>query len=322
MRSSATIAGILATGQAQVADLVTLSIPRRWYTFPGGTPVDAPAVVRWTSHARSLRYGGNVFQGLAGTVWSRDDRAEQIGSEVSQLACSVAGDLLVPWRTDPAVPATVDMIPLMELAILGLLEGATIQIDQAVAATWPSVPAGEAAADLPIGQVLDRWVYGEIVRAGRGEGQTVRMDVRSWVHKGGASVPRSVLTPTCRWEFGGPECGVTGIWSSVLVLGTPTQDAVEFNSTTRRDYGSAIPLFGRNLGIRRAVGAGIDNGGSVIYSLPDPWPWALTASTPVAVSVQCSKQATGAIDARQSCMAFANLVRFAGFPGMPAPESA
>jgi hypothetical protein len=321
VRSSATIAAILATGQAQVVDLVTLSIPRRWYTFPGGAAVDAPAVVRWTSHSRSLRYGGNVFQGLAGAVWSRGGRNDQVGAEVAQLSCSLAGTVLVPWRTDPANPSTVDQIPLSDLAVLGLLEGATLQIDEAVATTWPVAPAGEAAAALSIDQVLDKRVLAEVVRAHRAEGMAVRMEARSLLHRGGESLPRSVLAPTCRWEFGGAECGVTGIWSSVLVL-EADDDAVEVNSTVRRDYGSVVPLFGRNLGIRRAFGAGVVGGGSVIYSLPEPWPWDLADGTPLAVSVQCSKMANQSLAGRDSCEGFGNLARFAGFPGMPSPESA
>ena len=63
MRTAAAASTALSTGRAIIVDLVTLTIPRKWY-LSDGTLVEAPAVARWTSHDRSLLYGGNTFRGL------------------------------------------------------------------------------------------------------------------------------------------------------------------------------------------------------------------------------------------------------------------
>lgn len=310
---------LLDSGRAVLADLVTLTIPRRWYSFPGATPVDAPAVVRWTSHDRPLRFQGEVFHGLSGTVWTRGGRNDQVGSEVSQLSCSVAGDLPVSWRTHPTDAAQVDLIDLSDLAVLGLLEGATLQIDEAVLEAFPQAPAGEAAADLPIGHVTTAVVLGEVVEAGL-DALAVSMRVRSLQHRGGASVPRSVFAPTCRWDFAGPECGYSSQVASRTVVAA-TEESVTLSALQAEDFAAVTPLSGRNMGIRRTLGVGDSDGLERTYALPTPWPWPLAGGTEVAVAFECSKSFQ-ALTGRPSCTMLLRQARFGGFAAMPPPEGA
>lgn len=319
MRAGAS--AVLAGGQAALVDLVTLTIPRRWYAFPGGTPVDAPAVVRWTSHDRALRLQGQVFQGLPGTVHTRAQRSDQVGSEISTVALSVAGDLPVSWRTHPTDSAQVESIDLSELAMLGLLEGATLQVDEAVLASFPSAPAGESAADLPIGQVTTAVVLGEVVEASL-DSLSVAMRVKSLHHRAGLSVPRSTYSPNCRWEFGGPECGYVGQWGQQTTT-VSTDETIGWSSISfAQDFGSVVPLAGRNMGIRRTLGVGQIVGGNRVYALPDPFPWALAAGTAVAVGAECSKAMSESLTGRMSCFSLLRFAQFGGFPALPPPEGA
>lgn len=283
----------------------------------GSDPVFAPSVHRWTSHDRPLRFQGAVFQGLPGTVWTRGPRSDQAGSEVSTLACSVAGDLPVSWRTHPTDTAQVDQIDLSELAVLGLLEGATLQIDEAVLDSLPAAPAGESAADLPIGQVTTAVVLGEVVEASL-DALSVAMRVRSFQHRAGASVPRAVFAPTCRWDFAGPECGYASQWAERTALET-TEESIRLSALQAEDFGSVVPLSGRNMGIRRTLGVGDNDGLERTYALPEPWPWPMADNTPVAVGFECSK-GLSALTGRPSCTMLLRQARFGGFAGMPPPE--
>jgi len=318
MRAGAS--AVLAGGQAALVDLVTLTIPRRWYAFPDGTAVDAPAVVRWASHDRALRFQGQVFQGLPGTVHTRAQRSDQVGSEISTVALSVAGDLPVSWRIHPTDSAQVESIDLSELAVLGLLEGATLQVDEAVLASFPGAPAAESAADLPIGQVTTAVVLGEVVEASL-DSLSVAMRVKSLHHRAGLSVPRSTYSPACRWEFGGPECGYVGQWGQQTTT-VSTEESVGWGSLVAWDFGSVVPLAGRNMGIRRTLGVGQDVGGNRVYALPDPFPWALAAGTAVAVGAECSKAMNENLTGRPSCFVLDRFAQFGGFPALPPPEGA
>lgn len=323
MRTGAAAAAALASGQAILADLVTLSIPRRWYTAAGAL-VEVPAVVRWTSHDRSVRYGGNVFQGLPGTAWTRGKRTDPTGQELATFDASVAGSLLVPWRTSAANASLVDQIELSELAALGLLEGATLRIDQAVLSAWPTSPEATIAADAVLGSTI-------LMQVQSADRQGWRVDIKgaSLVSDAGASVPRSMVSPYCRWEFGSVECygsavarpleaaTIVGMDGDRLVLSTTLSNWME-------RWPVLVPLEGRNLGIGRMIGEKIADGANWSYRLAEAFPWAQGAGAAVVLK-KCSKAwssspiaAEGAND--YGCIQIGNGARFAGFPYLPASE--
>jgi hypothetical protein len=322
VRTGAAAAAALASGQAILLDLVTLSIPRRWYTAAGAL-VEDPAVVRWTSHDRSVRYGGNVFQGLPGTAWVRGKRTETTGRELTQFEGSVAGSLLVPWRTSAANASLVDQIDLSELAAAGLLEGARLRIDEAVLSAWPSSPEATIAADA----VVESNVLVDI-QSGDRDGWTVALKGASPMADGGASVPRSMVSPYCRWEYGSVECMGAAVARPLEAATIVGMDDDRLVISTELPLGYArwpvlIPLEGRNLGIGRMIGERVADGANWSYRLSEQWPWAQGAGAAVVLK-KCSKMpytvplGTNAED--WGCLYEGNLSRFAGFPYVPASE--
>ncbi len=315
MRAAAAASTVLSTGQAIIVDLVTLSIPRRWY-LSDGTLVEAPAVVRWTSHDRALRFGGNVFQGLPATAWDRGKRVDASGAELSTQEASLAGSLLVDWRTHPTNAVTVEQIELSELAMLGLLDGATLTVDVAVLSAYPQSPEAEIAS----GNVFGSMSTFEVTQGWR-DGWTTRMSLASPLHMAGVSVPRATISPYCRWEYGSAEClGATA--ARALTETTITASDAEtvtlssasmFNS---RAWRALVPMSGRNMGVSRLIGK---QGISTVCLLQEPFPWPM-AGVQGAVLSQCSLDIFGG-SAASGCLVQGNLDRFGGFPYVPASET-
>lgn len=323
MRTAAAASTALSTGRAIIVDLVTLTIPRKWY-LSDGTLVEAPAVARWTSHDRSLLYGGNTFRGLSGTVWTPGKRVDTTGKELAQYDCSVAGSLLVDWRTSPTNPALVDQIELSELAMLGLLEGGILQVDRAILSAWPSSPEAEIAADCVVGAVA----LVQIQSADR-DGWTVTIKAASPMSDGGSSVPRSVVSPFCRWEFGSVECrgsalsrqletaAIVGMSGERLVISTALSNWMD-------RWPVLMPLDGRNMGIGRLIGEKAADGANWSYRLSGEFPWPQGAGAAVVLR-KCSRMwssspasADGGND--YGCLEAGNAAMFGGFPFMPASE--
>lgn len=314
MRLAAGALSVLATGRAILVDLVTLTIPRSWY-LADGTLVSAPAVARWTSHDRALRYGGNTFRGLSGTVWTRGKRTDTTGQELAQFEGRVAGPLAVAWRTSPTDARVVEQIELSDLAALGLLEGATLRLDEAVLTSWPG-PDDEIAA----GSVLEKRVLVEIQSASR-DGFSVVLTGRSPLAGAGDSVPRSVVSPFCRWEFGSVECMGAAVPRPLdVVTLTDAGDGTvscATGSITLPDWRVAVPLSGRNMGVARMIGAQQTVGALDVFRVDEAWPWPL-GTADVAILRQCSRDWAGG---DSHCAVFGNRPRYGGFVGVPASES-
>lgn len=323
MRTAAAASAALATGQAILVDLVTLTIPRSWY-LADGTLVSAPAVARWTSHDRALRYGGNTFRGLSGTVWTRGKRTDTTGQELPQFEGTLAGSLLVDWRTHPTDAAQVDQIELYELAMLGLLDSATIQVDVAVLSAWPTSPEASLAADavLPADVVV-------LVQSADRSGWTTTFKGLAPPSVGNASVPRAVVSPFCRWEFGSVECmgdavprplesaTIVGIEGERLVLSTTLSEWMD-------RWPVLMPMVGRNMGIPRLIGEKVASGANWSYRLSEQFPWTQGSGTAVVLK-KCSRMwssSPSGIDGGSDwgCIQSGNGPRFGGFPRVPASE--
>lgn len=354
MIASSGIAAVLATKQVMLVDLVTLTIKRGhcWqFDANGLNPVKKVILdaVRWTSAPRPLRAnvgeGLQLFQPLSGVAYQRGSLASAAGAEVLQLSMSVAGPLPVYLSTAQDGSGSF-ATSLMELALLGLLDGAQLTIDQAVVTNLPATPtaAGATAGTLSPDPVR---VFGGVVRGVKPTAQAVEFDACDPLIQGGGAVPRNLFSPSCQWEFaggsGGNGCPVVrsgggSIRTNIQKAGSdvtfPDANTVSIALAAPGNYSWAflVPQDGPMMGMRFQIG-GFRSG--LLFDFADrlPWPWGCTW---VQIEETCSKAWTSPADVYTSAFPCASwdaylkangqlagtLSRFGGFPDMPAPESA
>jgi hypothetical protein len=344
MIASSGISAVLATKQALLVDLVTLTIKRGhcWqFDANGLNPVKKEILdtVRWTSAPRPLRANVydpisgtttlQLFQPLSGVAYQRGSLASAAGAEVLQLSMSVAGPLPVYLSTAQDGSGSFAS-SLMELALLGLLDGAQLTIDQAVVTDLPATPtaAGATAGTLSPDPVR---VFGGVVRGVKPTAQAVEFDACDPLIQGGGAVPRNLFSPACQWEFaGGNGCPVgrtTATTNAVLVgasVAFPDAGTVSLPGNpgviSPYGWGFLVPQDGPMMGMRFQVGA-YRGGNSFDFADRLPWAWSCTAAH---LELSCSKAYSGGtvgLSAR-SCSDWAATSKFGGSPDMPAPESA
>lgn len=128
----------------------------------------------------------------------------------------------------------------------------------------------------------------------------------------GGTVCTGAITPACRWEWAGPQCGATESSANSVVtaiLGPTRLSSPAFN---------AAPPWGTHVGARIRVGtwlgliASVDYGTGVA-TVTSPMPYGLGPLSPVEVWPQCRKTPA-------DCAAVPggnNLPRYGGFAAVP-----
>lgn len=360
----------IAKGSVVVFDAVTLTVKRgRIIRFPGGigvggilTPITD--TVRWTSAPVPLRVyapdgsGPTLFQSLPGVAYSRDKLVQKAGREVTQISLAVAGSLPISLATACDNSGNLSgsfMTSLMELCLLGLLDGAHVTIDQIVlpSGQLPSTPTAAGSAYGIVSTIPVRRFAG-IVRQAKPGMESVTLDCCDPMILGGGSVPVGIFSPECRWDFCDGRCPVDWNLQSAGFYnhGSGTHQAIDGTQVLFGDFaygnlqmpntvamsanwGFLVPQDGPMMGMRFQIG-GINAIGAYTWGdFADYLPWTWSCSI-VHIEYQCSKllrnpELSAGVRPRpcsdwDSSMSRAgmpsSLNRFGGFPDMPQPESA
>jgi len=370
------VAAELAKGHVTIFDVVTLRISRgRIIRFPGASGtggVATPIVdaVRWTDAPVPLRVyeidgsGPNLFQPLSGAAYKRDRLRQSVGREVMQLGVSVTGDLPINLSTacdSVGVLSGSFATSLMELCLLGLLDGARITVDQVVLTSGqlPSTPTAAGAAYGIVSTIPVRRFDG-IIRKASPENERITMECCDPRILGGGSVPVGIFSPSCRWDFCEGPCpvawnlGDASMGTHIRLAGTAVdfQDgsrvkvllsnlftgAVDLLSARELVWAMLVPLDGPMMGMRFQLGS-LDGTGMesdtthIQWQLADSLPWVWSCNY-CHLEIGCSKRlhATGAEAQPRTCVVWnghpvrsglpTSLHRFGGFPDMPQPETA
>lgn len=267
--------------QVHMADLFT-------FTLTGGT------AVRYTSADAPVTANSLTF-----------DRGPAIKRGTTKLAVGISVDTLeLTLNADASV--TVGGVPLLQLIAGGWLDGARVSLER----VFSAAPGAT-------------WVGGLGLFSGRvAEVKTTRFEASIGVHSDAelldVMIPRNVYQPGCSNTLFDATCGL--LKASYAVTGTATsvtnatRTAFSTGLAQAADYfalGWAVGLTGANAGVGRTIKAFA----SGLVTTVQPWPAAVAIGDTFTVYPGCNKtQAT--------CTSkFSNVVRFRGYPYVPAPET-
>ena len=361
MIAAAGVENVLATGRVQIVDLVTLTIRRgRCHQFDGnGTFTGVNEIedsVRWTSATRSLRTsamakdGGQVYEPLSRVAYQRGTLQGSLGAEVLQISMSVSGALPIYLSTAQDGSGSF-ATSLMELALLGMLDGSRLTIDQAVVYDLPMTPVAAGAGYGVLSPDPVR-VFDGVIRGAKPSSHWVEFEACDVLIQGGGSVPRNLFSPLCRWEFAtgasqGVGCPMVKVlWGDGIVatkanthkkiLGSavsfPYPGWIRFQASDALPWAFIVPQDGPMMGMRFQLGNRIDG---YTCELADTLPWAWSCTT-AHIESSCSKTLTqGDLETSAQSCAMWDLRNdtcggepgdiksgFGGFPDMPEPENA
>lgn len=362
MIAAAGVENVLATGRVQIVDLVTLTIRRgRCHQFDGGGYFNGVKEiedsVRWTSATRSLRTsatakdGGQVYEPLQGVAYQRGNLQGSLGAEVLQISMSVSGVLPINLSTAQDGSGSF-ATSLMELALLGMLDGSRLTIDQAVVYDLPMTPVAAGAGYGVLSPDPVR-VFDGVIRGAKPSSQSVEFDACDVLIQGGGSVPRNLFSPLCRWEFAtgasqGVGCpAIRKLGTGLLHTNFPMSSGSIFFDTAssviigpfvgidlrRFTWGFIVPQDGPMMGMRFQIGNFLSwSFDCYRFELADKLPWTWSATT---VHVECGCSKSGTKDASISSLIVSGpscanwdvwqpgtLSGFGGFTDMPEPENA
>lgn len=267
--------------QVYMVDLYTI-------TLSGG------AVVRYTNADTAVTVNGATF--AAAPAITRGRTKVAIGVAVDSLTVTLAADTSI----------TINSVPLLQFIAGGGLDGGRLVLERAFAAS-----------------ALSAWVGAVMLFQGRiGDPQVDRFSaavpVKSDSELLNVMVPATIYQPGCSNTLFDSTCGLAKTSYAASATATSASDATRRTFSTGLaqaagyfDMGWAVGLTGPNAGIGRTIKS---FAGGVISSI-QPWPIAIAVGNTFTVYPGCDKtQAT--------CSAkFANLLRFRGYPYVPAPET-
>jgi hypothetical protein len=295
-----------------------------------------------------------VYQPIAGIAYQRETLRSQGGAEVVQVNVSVAGNMPITLSTQQNGTGAF-ATTLAELALLGLLEGATLTVDQAVVTTLPATPVQAASATYGVLSPDPVRKFSGVVRVAQPDGVSVSMEAVDTLILGGGNVPRSAYSPLCRWEFCGAQLGTsrcikpmkladTGqlnvdnrVWTHAVISNV---FLTVVNSTLSMPYhiraaawGFLVPQDGPMMGMRIQLGRCISSPdtGNWVWEIADTIPWTWSCDLAM-IEYQCNKTDGSVTNANDvytvgvGCTGWAEgtvnpFVNFGGADRMPKPEA-
>lgn len=281
-------------------ELITLLSTQRqfWmcdlYTF---TLVDG-TVLRFTSADIDVTVGTNTFL-HTGPLIKRSRTRQSIGTSVDQLDLSISAD----------VATLLSGLPWLQAISNGALDGATVELERAFAASAADAMAGNIAGTL-------------VQFPGRGsdtsvESLTAREIVRSFMELLNTQLPRNLYQPPCGNTLYDTACGVSRAAFaafSAVASGSTRQvlNCALANAAGYFDIGEIVMTSGQNLGVIRTVKTYAPGVVNLAYPLPKP----VTVGDSFTIYPGCDRREV-TCDTR-----FGNKPRFRGTPYVPVPETA
>jgi uncharacterized phage protein (TIGR02218 family) len=267
--------------QIVIQDLYTL-------TLPGGQ------VLRWCGSDVPVTVGANTW--VLGPGLARGRLKWSTGITVDTLD--------VRLYTDGS--HTISGTPLIGYVARGGLDNARLQVDRAYRASHSTPVVGVLLGF--VGRVADA----------KPDRTLVQLQVKSDTELLDVMVPREVYEPGCLNTLYDTRCGVSR--AARTVSGTATQAS----NSTRTAFGHSRPeaagyfdlgvvafTSGANAGVSRTVKAHVPG----TFTLLNPLPFAVAVGDAYEVRPGCDRL-------KATCSSkFNNLIRFRGYPFIPAPET-
>lgn len=321
--TSPQLQALLLTKQFVLCDLYT-------FTLTSGT------VLRYTTADIDIGDGnGNTFSS-AGPYFEKVSTHKGFHAKVG-LDTDTWGVTIAPRMSDPltgtAYPDMIGDVPWMQGAVVGILDGATVQVDRQYFAAWPQPPWGlnnpfpPSAPDY----ILSKLFYG---RVGQIEFSrtTATVTINSWMNLlTTTKMPANMFGSSCRHTLFDAGCALlaSNFQFSGAVYSQPSYNAQALY-TTHVELPPAVPPFpaltlalgrivmtsGSCKGLhKRILGYSPSSGpeGSDQITLDYPFPFAINAGDAFNVFPGCDKS-------MESCVVFGNLINYGGFPYIPVPE--
>lgn len=254
-------------------------------------------ILRYSSGDQRVTWGGNDYL-ITGPIFKRGAIRTVRGLAVDTM------DLTIQ-TTDPT--HLLNGMPFIKAAASGALDGATVKVERAFFSAWDAPVVGTLV--LFLGRVSS---LGDISR------YSVEVNVASDLELLNVRVPRNVYTPNCSLNVYSSPCGVNK--ASFTVTGTVEDvlaSRVKFDSGLTQaaeyfDLGVLTFTSGANAGLSRTVKNYAAGG---IFEFALPWTFNLAVGDTFSVYPGCDKT-------KATCTSrFSNVIRFRGFPYIPAPET-
>lgn len=266
-------------------------------SFQGPDQYGKGASINYSASANALSFP-------LGPAFSRVRTNVKLGLDPDRAQLTV-----VPHPPGTSNADLIGNIAWQEAARLGLLDGATVEIDRIF---MPSI------GDYSLGSfVLHLGRVGQM-KIGRTQ---IQMEVPNLLILLSGQYPRRVFQPTCTWVFGDANCTYNRAAQAQTIAAASGANqyviAAQFTASPGTLYtdGTIEGKSGPNKGLTRAV-AEANAGSPGTIALAVPFPYAVAAGDTFTLLPGCDHTIA-------TCNAtFGNIAHFGGFPYIPPPESA
>lgn len=262
-------------------------------------------VLRYCSHDGDYVVGANTFIGSGLIIPSRGPTRVLIGVEVDETEITFD----IGMEDDGSSPTVLRDMTMQQLAAFGWMDKAEVLIQRLFVTDYGVVPSWGAV--YKFGGVVAK--PSEISRA------RVVLEVQSHVQQLQNPVPLTIIEPSCRLVLFDSLCTLNratfAVTSTVhsgstgIVLYGPTGHADDYFALGFLEF-----TAGANQGVIAPVKAYTGSSGAI--ELWAPLPYAPTVGDAFTIYPGCDKT-------KSTCNSkFSNLIHFAGYPFIPAPETA
>jgi len=301
--SAALAAYLAANDTCVVADLYTVALA-------------SGEILRYSGWTTALKIPGTLFPPSSlncdalgytsfalGPRFGRSKVTTKIGVQPTELDIDIFAD----------ASDTIGTVSLADAVRLGLLDGATLELDRLFA---PPAAAPDGGLDTSLGAIV--WFHGRVAECDSGR-STIRLKVKSLMNLLAIQqMPRRLYQAACGHVFGDAMCGFdrSSLAQTATALAGSTQSEIHTSlspsPSTLFDQGTMQGLTGANAGFTRTIRQMI---GGVAYQLK-AWLYPVAAGDNFRFLPGCDHT----IAMCQST--FGNLAHYGGFPYIPPHETA
>ena len=293
---------LLNTGKFVTADLYTITLA-------------TGEVLLYTTADIDIIVGSNKF--LSHSVRIDDPNQRALGHWKTGLDVDTWQVSFFPRDIDPLTgtqfPDQIGDQPWLAAATAGALDGATVEIQRAYQAAWPSVWTRQVAVEAKYVIII---FLGRMAEVDLGRSYAV-LNVNDYRDLLSMLMPHNLFQSGCRHTLF--DAGCTLLASSYTTDGVVTSSAANvINDTaiTNPDGYFSLGRLTMTSGGNNGFGRQVRSYSSGAFSLIAPFPFAVEIGDTFTVTAGCDKT-------KSTCTTkFSNVLNFGGFPDIPAPETA